>query len=190
MKLMILFLTLVLSTTLSFSQTKTRLDSIWGKGKCVSGNCQNGVGEYYIPWMKATYKGDFKDGMFHGQGAMTFPKALDSRGIMFDPGYYKGGWERGEKSGYGVQDFGGSDDAILRHVYKGQWKNGLEDGFGRMEDVVNNEWQEGMWKQGHKIGWFIWYGVEMGNGKLNGFHHFKVYWDYKTRSTKQIIKLD
>lgn len=190
MKLMILFLTLVLSTTLSFSQTKTRLDSIWGKGKCVSGNCQNGVGEYYLPSLRATYKGDFKDGMFHGQGAMIFEKELDSRGKIYDRGYYKGAWERGQKNGYGVQDYGGCDDAILRHVYKGGWKNGMRDGFGRKEDIVDGEWEEGIWRESIRTGWFIWYGVEMGNGKLNGFHHFKVYWDYKTASPTQIIKLD
>lgn len=89
------------------------------KGKCISGNCENGFGTFRIFW-GAIYKGNFKDGLFNGYGEITFPH---------DDGYYKGNFANGEKNGYGVQFYG--SQAAGTKWYYGSWKNGLRNGYGK-----------------------------------------------------------
>lgn len=174
MKFLLILSLFIVSIQVSTSQVKTRLDSIWGKGKCISGNCQNGNGEYYIPRMRATYKGQFKDGLFHGKGKMTFEKPIGSDGKPFDMGFYDGEWERGEKNGYGVQDYGG-DPTFSRKTYYGYWKNGARNGWGKIVFVEGDTW-EGNFVNSEMVGWFIIYqmGLDHTRGTTTGWHHYKI----------------
>ena len=65
------------------------------ESKCISGNCDNGIGTYVLLSKTgetiATYKGSFKDGIMDGKGTFTF-----------SDGVYTGEWKKGFQEGTGT----------------------------------------------------------------------------------------
>ena len=43
-----------------------------GFGQCISGDCENGYGTW-VTEDGTKYKGEWKDGLSHGLGVLTFP---------------------------------------------------------------------------------------------------------------------
>ena len=82
------------------------------KTGCVSGNCQDGEGEFEMDGEK--YKGAFKDGLKEGHGLDRLPT-----GVVYD-----GEFHAGKRSGYGVYKYATGE------VYKGNWANDSPDGQG------------------------------------------------------------
>ena len=73
---------------------------------CISGNCQNGKGEYIDP-QGNHYAGYFRNGKFHGKGLCRYK----------DGSVYSGSWRDGKPDGKGVWRRKGA-------MRKGIWRNG------------------------------------------------------------------
>lgn len=74
---------------------------------CLSGDCQDGVGTYFLAEGRR-YMGEFKDGLFHGQGIVAFPDGKE----------YLGGFKNGIPHGQGIlTDSDGK-------TYAGEFRNG------------------------------------------------------------------
>ena len=81
------------------------------------------------------YKGNYKDGKYHGQGTYTWS----------DGDKYEGGWKQGKKHGYGIYThFNGVK-------YVGEWKQGKKHGHGSYS-FPDGEKYVGEWKEGKKHG--------------------------------------
>ena len=65
---------------------------------CVRGDCTDGRGriELTTQWGKGEYKGNFKDGEFHGNGRLEVPISFVAKAI------YVGNWDTGIRSGRGT----------------------------------------------------------------------------------------
>src|SRR5436190_10233316 len=90
------------------------------EGKCISGNCENGIGTYVSKEGEAvtTYKGSFKDGIMDGKGILTSP----------DGTMYNGEWKKGVIEGAGIMVFKNGKKST------GIWKEGkLWSGTGYFE---------------------------------------------------------
>ena len=61
------------------------------------------------------YKGEYKDGKFHGQGIFNYP----------DGTIYKGKWKDGNKQGKGTLTF------LYGDKYEGEWKDNKKNGQGK-----------------------------------------------------------
>ena len=79
------------------------------------------------------YKGEFKDGLEHGQGTYTW----DNGGV------YQGNWVNGKRTGQGKYTHPNGD------VYEGQFKDGLEHGQGTYT-WDNGEVYQGNWVNGER----------------------------------------
>lgn len=75
----------ILVTVLSLAMLMTFVDSRGAgpRGRCVEGNCTNGVGTKIWPDGKK-YQGHWKNGKRHGQGTMTLPSGKVKRGQWRD----------------------------------------------------------------------------------------------------------
>ncbi len=81
------------------------------------------------------YKGNYKDGKYHGQGTYTWD----------DGDKYEGEWKQGKKHGYGIYThFNGVK-------YVGEWKQGKKHGHGSYT-WDDGEKYVGEWKQDKKHG--------------------------------------
>lgn len=76
------------------------------EGKCISGNCINGIGTY-VSKKGSTYKGSFKDGMMDGKGTLI---SLDAT--------YTGEWKKNYPEGAGTTVFKNGKKST------GIWKEG------------------------------------------------------------------
>ena len=113
--------------------------------KCLSGNCENGHGNFTTPHGKGTieYSGEFKNGVAHGHGRHVANKETEyvgnfDKGVFHGEGtftnlnigsIYTGEFERGKRSGRGklnvVKD---------KMVYEGGWKDDMKNGHGKCEN--------------------------------------------------------
>ena len=81
---------------------------------CVSGDCNNGYGEYKTDTY--TLKAIFKNGKVNGYGFQNFIK---------ESGYYEGNFVNGLREGYGFYKWQNTGS-----MYIGQWKQGKQHGYG------------------------------------------------------------
>ncbi len=82
--------------------------------------------------LQLSYAGDCLDGWAHGQGI--------ARGA--DGAWYRGGFEHGRKSGYGVKLYANGDG------YAGDWLNGQREGQGRYEYGAHSPWRGDVYQGG------------------------------------------
>tara|TARA_B100000902_G_scaffold388109_1_gene433210 strand:- start:1040 stop:1510 length:471 start_codon:yes stop_codon:yes gene_type:complete len=112
---------------------------MFGFGQCVSGDCENGYGLWHSPEQvttqsgftesRETYRGEFKDGKFSGQGSYSRYYEGEEDG---DWGYYNfiGSFKNGLRDGYCVTTqvlglyFGEG------WQYSGEYKDGERNGIG------------------------------------------------------------
>jgi len=87
------------------------------KGKCISGDCENGKGVYKT-WAGYTYTGYFENGKYNGFGFYN----------MLEGHYYEGNFKDGKFDGYGVRVYNANSCGEISYI--GFWKNGLKNGFG------------------------------------------------------------
>lgn len=80
---------------------------------CISGDCNNGYGEYKTDTY--TLKAIFKNGKANGYGLQTFEES----------GFYEGNFVNGLREGYGFYRWQNTGSA-----YTGQWKQGKQHGYG------------------------------------------------------------
>lgn len=99
-------------TTPSLNTTTTYVNTNSNVG-CVSGNCNNGYGEY--KGQTYTIKGVFKNGKANGYGLQTYEGS----------GFYEGNFVNGSREGYGLYKWYETGS-----TYFGQWKNGKQNGYG------------------------------------------------------------
>jgi hypothetical protein len=148
-------------------------------GRCISGDCQNGVGVDFDPNNNTRYEGQFINGKKNGKG-----KLVDSAGNIFsglwqeeEPirGTYK--FKNGDKytgrfkdrmfHGVGVLVYSNGDRYIgefkkdkrsgygsmvyksLRKIYIGKWKNDKQNGKGRVYYFTESE--SGKYVNGVKV---------------------------------------
>lgn len=81
---------------------------------CVSGDCNNGYGEYNTDTY--TLKAIFKNGKVNGYGFQKYIK---------DSGYYEGNFVNGYREGYGSYKWQNTGT-----IYIGQWMQGKQHGYG------------------------------------------------------------
>lgn len=104
--------------------------------ECTFGDCENGYGTLEIKTTLGTdvYRGNFKDGKYHGNGKLT---QMISR---FERSYYDGNWDMGVRSGRGTF-YNGRDK-----LYIGEWKNDKRNGHGAyffgLKDWTENKYSE------------------------------------------------
>lgn len=149
-------------------------------GKCTSGDCKNGVGNFsYLNNCK--YMGGWKNGKRHGQGVMILPDDGRYCGDFVNAKYegigtytnpdgedYTGQWKESNFDGFGIhvkssgESYTGRFRKHKRHgegtcsytngdVYKGEWKNDKTDGPGTMYYSDGTRY-EGQWKEGLQDG--------------------------------------
>ena len=125
------------------------------KGKCVTGNCINGIGTYEFKEGEAdaTYKGSFKEGKFNGQGTL----------VVKDKYKYTGSFKDGQIDGKGMFTY--SDG----NVYTGEMQKGNIEGTGTLV-YKDGKKTTGIWK-GNKLwsgtGFFIYGDKESYYGEVN-----------------------
>jgi hypothetical protein len=145
-------ITLIVSSVALFAQKDA--------GKCISGNCNNGVGKFaYTSPRSLVYSGSFKNGKMHGSGTLTY-----------ESGYkFVGNWLNGQLiSGNGLL-FDGENS------YEGQVANGKFNGTGTYT-YINGKQLKGTFKDGnlsYGMGYYILpdssvYEGGMTNGKMHG----------------------
>lgn len=88
--------------------------------QCIYGDCLDGYGVLEIKNSFGTghYRGNFKNGKYHGQGKLTEMVSINQRA------YYDGNWEEGIRSGRGTH-YNGVDK-----LYIGEWKDNKRHGQG------------------------------------------------------------
>jgi len=90
-----------------------------------SENKFDGEGQYtYLDDTGRYYKGSFKDGHFHGLGVYSF-----ENGDLYEGGYYNG-----KKHGHGVLTMNAKGI-----IYDGEWKDGVQDGEGKIKTIADNK---------------------------------------------------
>jgi hypothetical protein len=103
-----------------------------GEGDMVAGLLEGKASlTFYYGKPTDAYVGDFKAGLFDGQGTMKYA----------DGGSYEGDWKAGERDGKGIFRYNGGD------VYTGEWKNGKKEGLGTFKWSIGASY-EGSWKNG------------------------------------------
>ena len=95
----------------------------FSQGKCVIGDCKNGVGTYLFDDGNI-FEGEWKDGRLNGFGITIL---YDETGMLF--GTYDGQFRNGEKSGWGTGTIY-SKEGKLYGTYVGNWKDGDYNGWG------------------------------------------------------------
>ncbi|KAL0913587.1 hypothetical protein M5K25_017058 [Dendrobium thyrsiflorum] len=123
----------------------------------ILGNTPEGSGKYI--WSDGhTYEGEWRRGMRHGKGKLTWPS-----GAVYD-GEFSGGYMHG--SGLYV----GPD----KSTYNGRWKLNLKHGLGQ-QSFPNGDVFNGSWIQGNieELGKYVWankniYEGYMRGGKMSG----------------------
>lgn len=108
----------------------TRADRSSFLNVCVSGDCQNGIGEF-IGLDGYQYNGSFKNGVKTGNGKMAY----------FDNKVYTGNWANNKPNGKGKEVFKNGN------TYEGDMVNGLYEGVGKYTQY-NGETYTGTYKAG------------------------------------------
>ncbi|KAJ6792567.1 phosphatidylinositol 4-phosphate 5-kinase 9-like [Iris pallida] len=129
----------------------------WYSGTLL-GNMAEGQGKYV--WSDGcTYEGEWRRGMRHGNGKISWP----SRGAVYE-GEFSGGYMHGTGSYIGPDNL----------TYKGQWKLNLKHGLG-YQTFPNGDHFEGSWIHGaiEGPGKYVWanenvYVGNMKRGKMHG----------------------
>ena len=110
-----------------------------GFGQCISGDCENGYGLWESPEKVTkqsgltgpleTYRGEFKDGRFSGQGNYWIYYEGEEDG---DWGYYDylGSFKNGLRDGYCVTTEILGDNFGEGWQYSGEYKDGERNGIG------------------------------------------------------------
>lgn len=95
------------------------LDGVTSR-KCVYGDCADGRGrlELKTSFGKGFYSGNFRAGIFHGQGRLEIPISSVEKEI------YVGEWDQGIREGRGTHWNGNGK------LYIGQWVNNKREGQG------------------------------------------------------------
>jgi len=120
----------------------------------------NGFGEYEFS-DGTSYKGEWKDGKYHGEGIFSDSAGDDK---------YKGKWKNGKMHGQGVRIYyDGVQERKLKGEFKdnslhglgsektknwkrsGNWKNGKLHGQGTFKNLMGDKY-EGRWKDGNMHG--------------------------------------
>ncbi len=120
----------------------------------------NGYGEYDFS-DGTRYKGEWKDGQYHGQGIFYGSRKYD---------YYKGNWKNGRRHGKGISTYfdgiqkrtlkgefrdnrlhGQGSEKTENYEYFGNWKNGNLHGQGTFKNHIGDKYK-GEWKEGKKHG--------------------------------------
>ncbi len=110
------------------------------------------------PTRQRTYDGDWKNGLPHGFGKLTFCEVdhayegelradkKDGQGRYWYPdGVYDGEWKNELRDGFGKFEWN------IGHVYEGQWKNDMRTGHGRFTWPDGN-FYEGPWLNNQREG--------------------------------------
>lgn len=103
---------------------------------CVYGDCENGRGtlEMKVEFGTAVYRGEFRNGRFHGYGRVEVPLSFTERSL------YAGNWENDLRSGRGTYYDGKGS------LYIGEWRNDKRHGRGSyffgLKDWRENEHTE------------------------------------------------
>lgn len=104
--------------------------------ECIAGNCLDGEGtmELKTPWGPGQFRGNFRDGEFHGKGRLELPISFTHKTI------YDGNWNLGIRDGKGTYWNGKGN------LYMGEWKGNKRNGRGsyffnlpRWEENKNSE---------------------------------------------------
>jgi hypothetical protein len=123
-------LTLVFGASKTTSQVKIKLV----KGKCLSGNCENGDGKLLDP-DSSIYTGHFENGMVKGKGKRVLPQGGTVKSV-------EGNWTNGSVSGIGIFTYTNGDvmTASLRDANRipGDLKIKFKDG-GSFAGRVSND---------------------------------------------------
>lgn len=104
--------------------------------QCIYGDCVNGMGTLEITTSMGvnTYRGNFKDGKYHGYGKLEEMVSRTERA------YYDGNWDAGIRSGRGTYWNGKGN------LYIGEWKNDRRHGRGSyffgVKDWTENKYSE------------------------------------------------
>lgn len=160
----ILFSCSVLSNKSTESTSKLKNNSQEKKGEsapslqCISGNCVNGKG---VAKDKSgdVYNGEFKDGLYHGEGSLKFLAGAEyigffqngivggGEGVLTLPNgdQYIGRWENGRMNGIGTGIWVEGDK------YIGYWKNNQFHGSGVLSIKGGLEYV-GSWEDGSPNG--------------------------------------
>lgn len=104
--------------------------------ECIFGDCADGYGTLEMKTNVGTntYRGNFKEGKYHGFGKLTEMISRTERA------YYDGNWDLGVRNGRGTY-YNGKD-----RLYIGMWKNDKREGRGSyffgIEDWKENKYSE------------------------------------------------
>lgn len=129
--------------------------------KCTEGNCINGYGTYVYD--DGTYTGEWKNGLYHGEGAY----------LWSDGDKYTGQWANDQKNGYGTYlwNSGAKYEGLWVNNnphgfgkyfyangdrYEGFWENDNQNGFGKFF-YANGDRYEGVWENDKKHGYGIYF---------------------------------
>ena len=127
-----------------------------GFAECIKGDCINGYGTYTFE-SGVKYVGEFKNGIWNGQGTFTFADGkyvgefkngeLHGQGTLTytDGSKYVGEWKDNKKHGQGT--YTGTDGGN----YVGGFKNGRKYGQGTLT-YANGTIDKGIWQDG-KLKW-------------------------------------
>ena len=109
-------LPLLLTATAGFPQSLKNVT----EETCVYGDCLDGRGtlELKTPWGTGDYRGNFRDGEFHGYGRLELPVSFVAKEI------YAGNWSQGIREGRGSHWNGKGN------LYIGDWRNNKRHGRG------------------------------------------------------------
>ncbi|XP_062978744.1 ALS2 C-terminal-like protein [Elgaria multicarinata webbii] len=108
------------------------------------------------------YVGDFKEGLEHGFGICLVPRGSEDR---YD--CYKSHWREGQRSGYGICEYGNE------MVYKGYFKENVRQGFGILDNPSTTDHPfkyTGHWGNDKKSGYGIWDDRERGERYVGMWH--------------------
>ena len=103
------------------------------------------------------YDGEYKDGLRHGIGRMTFPNG----------DVYHGAWEAGTPNGQGTYYYASGD------LYSGQWKAGKKEGRGAYVYKADDSQLVGIWESGTlTTGKWVWADGTSWHGSFRGNRPF------------------
>jgi hypothetical protein len=108
--------------------------TVFYEGEVDQNSRPHGEGNLRVLWddgNEAFYVGQFKDGLYHGRGQMTYAGGA----------VYEGDWVNHEKHGEGTYNFANED------IYVGQFKDDNFHGKGEFT-FADGRWFEGEWNAG------------------------------------------
>ena len=103
--------------------------------KCISGNCQNGVGSAIYP-KGDVYTGEWKNGRADGTGRLEYKNG----------NVYYGDWKNGKANGIGIMLYAD------KTRYEGEWKDSQAHGYGVFYDPDGKILYDGQWQTGKQTG--------------------------------------